>query len=459
MIGLKLIVDRYNKRASEKNRPNFPSVGHYDHWLWDMLRELYDEVFDSIPSEVRWWTPITGYYKSSMKVGIVPLVPIGDQEQINEAHVAKYTPSMQYIARETKMNVPFHRVSTRKERFMYLVSISSYLKRSTRSTPNFIDMAEDWNNGKLKHVGTMSFEKPSGINEVWKKLPTQLEAYHREYLKMIRIRLIKDKPSYPKDVQDVENLMNEWDQMDFLEPSTLPSLPFFNTAHALDSLFEFETSNDSALEESNSLDTEQDDAFSVNDENNCFVEDHQYQHQDISTTSIVQDAIVARKEVPKGTVVGLSGLVNIQRQNTTDRIALRNNYVPVLSGGVEKKEKTRAKKLCQLCKQTDCNGGYGQARCRSACQYCILSKRTPKEAFDCYTSNSVCHSVCHNCIAMRESPSNAVLCNGRYDLIECKHTYKTRCHYCPAVKYHSKAVIFYVCKSCKPNHRWVQNEQ
>ncbi|KAJ3317149.1 hypothetical protein HDV06_001963 [Boothiomyces sp. JEL0866] len=135
------------------------------------------------------WPVAKGLTVTNESFGIAPILPKEQHETINEQAIAKYSPSMKYLARRTKTNVPYLRVATKKERRLFLTSQSYYIKGSK---VDFKAMAEDWNAGTLKCLEgrNLSEFKPLGHNDIWKKLDTHLQTYQTFYLRSLEKKVL-----------------------------------------------------------------------------------------------------------------------------------------------------------------------------------------------------------------------------------------------------------------------------
>ncbi|KAJ3317150.1 hypothetical protein HDV06_001964, partial [Boothiomyces sp. JEL0866] len=182
-----ILRHRRNIRASERNRPNFPRLGHYSHNLLDDIEELNYHLFRE--RRYNWWPVAKGLTVTNESFGVAPILPKEQHETINEQAIAKYSPSMKYLARRTKTNVPYLRVATKKERRLFLTSQSYYIKGSK---VDFKAMAEDWNAGTLKCLEgrNLSEFKPLGHNDIWKKLDTHLQTYQTFYLRSLEKKVL-----------------------------------------------------------------------------------------------------------------------------------------------------------------------------------------------------------------------------------------------------------------------------
>ena len=66
-----LLQHHINRKESERNRPEFPQVRHYNDFLIDYVNDLYESIFD-FPKDVNWEIS-TKYMVETLAYGIVPL--------------------------------------------------------------------------------------------------------------------------------------------------------------------------------------------------------------------------------------------------------------------------------------------------------------------------------------------------------------------------------------------------
>lgn len=177
--ALIVLVDRRNKRASVKNRKDFPNIGHYEHDFIDKLVVIYNDLFKE--QRYQWWSLIQTNPVLNETFGITPTLPKSHQEKVTENDTSNYPPSMKFLATRRNEKVPTVGISTKQEKLLYIQSVTSYIKDSGLDADSF---AHDWNFGKLKQFGGAQRSViPTGSNHIWKKLPFHLDSYYKIYLK------------------------------------------------------------------------------------------------------------------------------------------------------------------------------------------------------------------------------------------------------------------------------------
>jgi hypothetical protein len=156
-LVLLLIMHRFNIRASERNRPNFPVLGHYDHFLIDLIQEITQELFGNSVHQ-NWWERTTAGIMSEESFGITSQLHFcpGQNPPTDEDLSGKeYTPSLQHLCKRTQLLIPFMPVHTREERALFKAAVYNYIGKSVHegggasSEPDFELMANDWNKGEV----------------------------------------------------------------------------------------------------------------------------------------------------------------------------------------------------------------------------------------------------------------------------------------------------------------------
>lgn len=141
--ALILLVDRRNKRASAKNRADFPNIGHYDHHLLDEIQIVYKDLFNL--KRFNWWKPADATWSVlNEPFGMVPTLPIDQQEIVTDADIKDFTPTMKFIAKMTKTKVPYIGMYGKDEKLLFLKTVSNYVNNGGIDHDR---MADDWNSG------------------------------------------------------------------------------------------------------------------------------------------------------------------------------------------------------------------------------------------------------------------------------------------------------------------------
>jgi hypothetical protein len=170
---------RYNIRASERNRPDFPSIGHYDHHLIDRIQLLTRNIYGC--GIHRWWKPAVGSRDLPETFGVIPCVNPAEYEVVTDHDVKDYPPTMKFLAQRMKTKIPHLPIQTETEMRLYNASVLSYIPvNGSEAGIDFNSMANDWNSGKLQFVGDRIIYQISH-DAVRQKLPEHLRSYYRHY--------------------------------------------------------------------------------------------------------------------------------------------------------------------------------------------------------------------------------------------------------------------------------------
>jgi ribosomal protein S27AE len=164
-----------NWRASERNRPDFPQVRHYDGRALDMMNELYEAIF-GYPKYSDWipFNEAVGTSKAS-PFGIVPLgLKIQAMDDIDIKSIQILPRSLRYLAVCQGSPVPYTPVRGLSEVKVFKVLLLRILAdgRSMTASETFQYMAELWNS-----------EFAKGSNKVYKKYPEHLSMYYKKWAK------------------------------------------------------------------------------------------------------------------------------------------------------------------------------------------------------------------------------------------------------------------------------------
>lgn len=206
--ALMILVDRRNKRASERNRESFPKLGHYEHQLIDHIQTLHENIHGK--KKYTWWSPVSELKVARERFGVVPILPINEQQNIQPKDVEGFSDNMKFLARMTNTPVPYIGFSSKVENLLFSNTVSHYVSNSKLDSDN---MANDWNSGKL-HFPTLGFKEeflkfisnraiskiahthliPKGTNSIWKKLAEHMEKYYNlTYLRSGRAKNMKHR--------------------------------------------------------------------------------------------------------------------------------------------------------------------------------------------------------------------------------------------------------------------------
>lgn len=209
-----LLVHRRNVRASIRNRPSFPKINHYEHYLIDQLEAVYMDLFKR--HKYTWWPITSAYSVMEEPFGMVPTVPSHEQEKVTDDMVKDYPPSMQFIAKCTKTTIPYIGINGKQEKLLYLKSVPQYIGSSGLDDQKF---TKDWNSGCLKQAdGTNHSEVPAGTNQIWRKKAFHIRSYYKTYVKALeRKRLV-----YLNANNDALLGNNDLDFLECAEPSDIP---------------------------------------------------------------------------------------------------------------------------------------------------------------------------------------------------------------------------------------------
>ncbi|ORY48047.1 hypothetical protein BCR33DRAFT_57531 [Rhizoclosmatium globosum] len=168
----------FNIRASERHRPGFPTLGHYEHLLIDQINEITQRIYGK-PIH-KWWTVRSFFSTSTESFGVVPFLPESDWECVSEDAVKSYPRNYRYIAQRTKCLVPYLPVHTPEEWSLFSKNVSFFVGKGG----GFKEMARCWNAGTLPIGGRAPFISNEGI--ICKKFETHLEDAHKIFMKRMK---------------------------------------------------------------------------------------------------------------------------------------------------------------------------------------------------------------------------------------------------------------------------------
>ena len=177
---LALLTYRYNIRASQKHRPNFPCVGHYDYFILDRIQEVTSLIFEQ--PVLSWWRKQPAKLTNET-FGICPSVAPHLQDlEDSEGHkklLMTYPKALQYLANRTKVTVPYLGISTQEEQSLFKSAIPNY--------SDFSEFARDWNENQLRlengAVFNASNTAPSIPNRIFRKFDFHLEQHQASFVR------------------------------------------------------------------------------------------------------------------------------------------------------------------------------------------------------------------------------------------------------------------------------------
>jgi hypothetical protein len=110
---------RVNQKASQRRRPDFPDVGHYDPWLVDGLQNIIEETRGAL--YYSGWANASDYTNTDKTFGVVPLASSTLIEKINGLQVAKHHQSNDraFYAVRTGLAIPALPFTTTAEKKLY----------------------------------------------------------------------------------------------------------------------------------------------------------------------------------------------------------------------------------------------------------------------------------------------------------------------------------------------------
>ncbi|KAJ3007675.1 UNVERIFIED_CONTAM: hypothetical protein HDU68_003395, partial [Siphonaria sp. JEL0065] len=173
LVDASLCIIRHwtNILTSKQNRPNFPKLGHFDHYLIDQIQVLTKEVTGRVL--FNWWPETTFGQKTDSKF-VSTLLP-SKREFISDSDTAGYKPMFTFLARATESKVSYLPVHSSAEWKLFSSSIEHYLgavdgkAMSSISKVDWHAFANDWNIGQL----WVNKKRQSPLPEIFKKTPSQ----------------------------------------------------------------------------------------------------------------------------------------------------------------------------------------------------------------------------------------------------------------------------------------------
>lgn len=125
--ALAILRDRHNVRASQRNRPNFPTLGHYEHYLVDHIQVITKQLYGRPVHD--WWVEPTNFVMTKESFGVLPVVPLDQQEvdlRFDDPRMKDYNKSTKFLATRMKTVVPHVPVQTRDEMALFKSSVVLY---------------------------------------------------------------------------------------------------------------------------------------------------------------------------------------------------------------------------------------------------------------------------------------------------------------------------------------------
>ncbi|KAJ3095457.1 hypothetical protein HDU97_006913, partial [Phlyctochytrium planicorne] len=168
-----------NIGASERNRSNFPTIGHHDHFLIDKINRVSKELCGT-PKYI-WWARLEPY-ATHETFGITPSVPPSQYQEITPDDLKNYPPFYACLVTRMKEKVPKLPIHTPSERKLFHLNINFYSLPTLENRRTGFDskrMCADWNGGTLEASCGVSYPAVSREHQIFKKTPEQLEDYFK----------------------------------------------------------------------------------------------------------------------------------------------------------------------------------------------------------------------------------------------------------------------------------------
>jgi hypothetical protein len=126
---------RKNHKASQKRRPGFPVLGHFDTWLIDAMQFIYEENHNVLiyPGH----SNTSAFVPTAETFGIVPIAPPEIRDAINRLQMpAKFRlpPDLKHVADKTGVKVPTLPWYGKKEWMPYSTLEMSLQGKETENT-------------------------------------------------------------------------------------------------------------------------------------------------------------------------------------------------------------------------------------------------------------------------------------------------------------------------------------
>ena len=165
-----------NWRASKRNRPGFPRVGHMDGRLLDATNDLFEDVFGEVKYE-HWVHSDESNTNSKSPYGLVTLDDDGPSGETVDP-VAGLTKSLHYLALRQGSAVPFTPVKTKEEKKHFGKVVARVLREEMAwsAADTFKTMAGWWN------------DVAKETNKIYKKHPEHLSSHYKAWSKNQKIK-------------------------------------------------------------------------------------------------------------------------------------------------------------------------------------------------------------------------------------------------------------------------------
>ncbi|ORY29256.1 hypothetical protein BCR33DRAFT_772567 [Rhizoclosmatium globosum] len=202
----------FNIRASERNRPGFPKIGHYEHYMIDAINEITFRIYGK-PIH-KWWTVTSLFRPTSETFGIIPHLPEEEWEPVTEKDVESYPRTYRFLALRTKCLIPYLPVHTPAEWRLFTQNLSFYVGKTaggSSSKSGLENMALDWNSGKLP----VCPKAPTISKEliITRKLEAHLEDAHKVLLKRLQRKDLMNKNK--TGMSSLDDSLARFSELDF----------------------------------------------------------------------------------------------------------------------------------------------------------------------------------------------------------------------------------------------------
>lgn len=141
------IRHRYNERASIRNRPQYPDLGHYDTWIVDDIQELCETL--RIDDPLINWCSSKSFTATEERYGLVKLSDqFSNLPVFEEALVDTLRPAFAYLAKAMDTKFPLLPIITREEKELYHVQRRNRLYLLANGSVDFEALCRYWNQEK-----------------------------------------------------------------------------------------------------------------------------------------------------------------------------------------------------------------------------------------------------------------------------------------------------------------------
>ena len=150
---LALIINNANIRASEQHRLNFPTLGHYEHFIVDRINEVSLRLTGK--RRYKWWSHTSHLGVPPSTFGITPLLPPEQYEDVSDAHIKDYPAVYKTFSRKMKSKVPHLPLHSATEFSLFTKNVQYYVGEGLsdvgkKGAFRFKEMTSDWNAGTLR---------------------------------------------------------------------------------------------------------------------------------------------------------------------------------------------------------------------------------------------------------------------------------------------------------------------